>query len=39
MFLFAAQGHPFSSALFATYMVIATFGYREWLHKYRRQSP
>jgi nicotinamide mononucleotide transporter len=39
MFLFAAQGHPFSSGLFATYMVIALFGYREWLQKYRRQRP
>jgi hypothetical protein len=25
--------------LFLTYMVIAVFGFREWLGKYRLQSP
>lgn len=37
-YLFAAQGYPFTAALFLTYMVIAVFGFREWLHKYRLQS-
>jgi len=38
-YLFAAQGYPFTTALFLTYMVIAVFGFREWLNKYRLQSP
>jgi nicotinamide mononucleotide transporter len=38
VYLFAAQGYPFTAALFLTYMVIAVFGFREWLHKYRLQS-
>ena len=37
-YLFAAQGYPFTAALFLTYMVIAVLGFREWLHKYRLQS-
>jgi nicotinamide mononucleotide transporter len=37
-YLFAAQGYPFTTALFLTYMVIAVFGFREWLNKYRLQS-
>jgi nicotinamide mononucleotide transporter len=37
-YLFAAQGYPFTAALFLTYMVIAVFGFREWLHKYRLQG-
>jgi len=39
LFLFVAQGQPFSAALFGIYLVIAIFGYREWLHQYQRQSP
>jgi len=38
-YLFAAQGYVFSAALFLTYMVIAVFGFREWLHRYRLESP
>jgi nicotinamide mononucleotide transporter len=38
-YLFAEQGYPFTTALFLTYMVIAVFGFREWLNKYRLQSP
>jgi nicotinamide mononucleotide transporter len=37
MFLFGAQGYPFTSALFLTYTIIAVFGYREWLRRYRLQ--
>jgi nicotinamide mononucleotide transporter len=37
-YLFAAQGYAFSALLFLTYMVIAVFGFREWLHRYRLQS-
>jgi len=37
VFLFAAQGYPFSAALFMTYAIIAVFGYREWLRKYHQQ--
>jgi nicotinamide mononucleotide transporter len=36
--LFAAQGYPATSLLFLTYMVIAVFGFREWLLQYR-QAP
>jgi nicotinamide mononucleotide transporter len=36
-FLFAAQGYLKSTALFLAYMVIAVFGFREWLLKYRQQ--
>jgi nicotinamide mononucleotide transporter len=37
VFLFGAQGYPFTAALFLTYSIIAVFGYREWLRKYRQQ--
>jgi nicotinamide mononucleotide transporter len=37
-YMFGVQGYPFTSGLFLTYMVIAVFGYRSWLHRYRRQS-
>jgi nicotinamide mononucleotide transporter len=37
-YLFAAQGYPFTAGLFLTYMVIAVFGFREWLQKFRLQS-
>jgi len=36
-YLFAAQGHPVSPALFLTYLMIAVFGFRAWLLQYRRQ--
>jgi nicotinamide mononucleotide transporter len=35
-YLFAAQGLPATTGLFLTYMVIAIFGFREWLQKYRQ---
>ena len=38
-FLFAAQAHEASAALFVIYIVIATVGMREWLQKYRQQAP
>lgn len=37
-YLFAAQGYPFTALLFLTYMLIAVFGFREWLKKYRLQA-
>ncbi|HEY6453247.1 MAG TPA: nicotinamide riboside transporter PnuC [Steroidobacteraceae bacterium] len=37
-YLFAAQGYPFTTLLFLTYMLIAVFGFREWLQKYRLQA-
>jgi nicotinamide mononucleotide transporter len=36
--LFAAQGHPTAALLFVTYLIIAVFGFREWLNLYR-QTP
>jgi nicotinamide mononucleotide transporter len=38
-YLFAAQGYLASSGLFLIYMVIAIFGLREWLLKYRQRLP
>jgi nicotinamide mononucleotide transporter len=38
-FLFGAQGHPYTSALFLIYLTIATVGFFEWLGLYRRQGP
>ena len=35
-YLFAAQGYLATTGLFLTYMVIAIFGFREWLLKYRQ---
>lgn len=37
-FLFAAQGHQASAALFVIYIAIAVLGFREWSRKYRQQS-
>jgi nicotinamide mononucleotide transporter len=37
-FLFGAQGHPYTSALFLIYLTIATVGFFEWLRLYRRQA-
>jgi nicotinamide riboside transporter PnuC len=34
-YLFAAQGYLATCGLFLAYMVIAIFGFREWLLKYR----
>ena len=38
-YLFTAQGYPFTTALFLTYATIAVFGFREWLRRYRLQTP
>ena len=35
-YLFAAQGYLISTGLFVAYLVIAVFGYVEWLRKYRQ---
>jgi nicotinamide mononucleotide transporter len=35
-YLFAAQGYAATSGLFLTYMIIASFGYREWRQKFRQ---
>jgi nicotinamide mononucleotide transporter len=37
-YLFAAQGYLATCALFVAYMVIAIFGFREWLLKYRHSN-
>jgi nicotinamide mononucleotide transporter len=37
-YLFAAQGYSASAGLFLIYMVIAIFGFREWLLKYRQRA-
>jgi len=37
-YMFGSQGYPFSTALFVTYLVIAVFGFREWLGRYRSQG-
>jgi nicotinamide mononucleotide transporter len=37
VYLFAAQGYPFSAALFLSYVTIAVFGFRAWLRRYRLQ--
>jgi nicotinamide mononucleotide transporter len=37
-YLFAAQGYLATAGLFLTYMVIAIFGFREWLLKYRQPN-
>jgi nicotinamide mononucleotide transporter len=37
-YLFAAQGYPPTAGLFLTYLTIALFGFRAWLHQYRQQS-
>ncbi len=37
--LFAAQGHPTAALLFVTYLIIAVFGFREWLNLYRQALP
>jgi nicotinamide mononucleotide transporter len=38
-YLFAAQGYLATSGLFVAYLVIATFGFRAWLAKYREAIP
>jgi nicotinamide mononucleotide transporter len=37
MFLFASQGLPRTAGLFCAYAIIACFGFRAWLRRYRQQ--
>ena len=37
-YMFGSQGFPLSAGLFLSYMVIAVFGFRAWLRRYRLQS-
>lgn len=37
-YMFGSQGFPLSAGLFLSYLVIAVFGYREWLRRYRHQN-
>ena len=37
VFLFAQQSLPFTAGLFTAYLLIASWGYRTWLLRYRRQ--
>jgi nicotinamide mononucleotide transporter len=39
VFLFARQGYPYTAGLFATYMIIACFGFRAWRRRLRLQVP
>ena len=39
VFLFAQQGYPFTAGLFASYMIIACFGFREWRRRLQAQQP
>ena len=39
VFLYVQQGYPPSAGLFFSYMVIASFGFRGWLRRYRAQRP
>ena len=39
VFLYVQQGYPPSAGLFFSYMVIASFGFRGWLRRYRGQRP
>lgn len=38
-FMFGAQGHALSALMYGSYIVIAVFGFRSWLRRYRLQSP
>jgi nicotinamide mononucleotide transporter len=38
IFLFAAQGYPPTAGLFLSYAIIACFGFRAWLRRYRLQA-
>jgi nicotinamide mononucleotide transporter len=37
IFLFSAQGYPPTAGLFLAYAIIACFGFRAWLRRYRLQ--
>jgi nicotinamide mononucleotide transporter len=39
VFLYLNQGYPPSAGLFLSYMIIASFGFRGWLRRYRGQQP
>jgi nicotinamide mononucleotide transporter len=37
-YMFGSQGYPLASAMYLSYLIIAVFGYREWLRRFRHQS-
>ncbi len=37
-YMFGSQGYPLAAGMYLSYLVIAVFGYREWLRRYRQQS-
>ena len=39
VFLYLQQGHAPSAGLFASYIVVASLGFRSWLRRYRQQQP
>ena len=38
VFLCRRQGYPYTAGLYLTYMIVACFGFRAWLVRYRLQS-
>lgn len=39
VFLFLRQGYVPTAGLFASYIIVAIFGFRAWLRRYRQQQP
>jgi nicotinamide mononucleotide transporter len=39
VFLFMRQGYLPTAGLFSSYIIVALFGFRAWLARYRRQQP
>ena len=39
VFLFLRQGYVPTAGLFTSYIIVAAFGLRAWLQRYRRQQP
>ncbi|MBS0387574.1 MAG: nicotinamide mononucleotide transporter [Proteobacteria bacterium] len=39
VFLFLRQGYVPTAGLFASYIIVAMFGFRAWLRRYRQQRP
>jgi nicotinamide mononucleotide transporter len=39
VFLFLRQGYVPTAGLFASYIIMAMFGFRAWLQRYRKQQP
>ena len=39
VFLFLQQGYVPTAGLFTSYIIVAIFGFRAWLQRYRRQPP